>query len=143
MDTVTVKLSGRRQYVGWDEGGHALVMDARPENAGEGAGIRPLQVFLCGLAGCAGMDVVSILEKKRQDFSDVRIEVEADQRTDDYPRIYTAIRLHFIVTGRGVAEKAVGRAIELSHEKYCSVAGMLGPQTTMVTSFEIREAGQI
>ena len=143
MDQVTVRLAGgRRQFVGWDEAGHPLVMDARTENAGEGAGMRPLQVFLCALAGCTGMDVASILEKKRQNVTGMRLEVDADQRTDDYPRIYTAIRIHFVVEGHGVTAKALARAIELSEEKYCSVAGMLGPQTTVSSSFEIREAGQ-
>lgn len=116
-------------------------MDATAEHGGESSGSRPLQVFLFGLAGCTGMDVVSILEKKRQVVTGLDISVEADQRTDDYPRIYTAIRLHFTVTGHGVEPSAVERAIELSEEKYCSVKGMLGPQTTVTTSFAVEEAG--
>ncbi|MBE0475509.1 MAG: OsmC family protein [Coriobacteriia bacterium] len=116
-------------------------MDARPEHGGEASGMRPLQVFLCALAGCTGMDVVSILGKKRQEVTGVELYVEADQRTDEYPRIYTEIRLHFAVTGRAVEPRAVARAIELSEEKYCSVAGMLGAQTTVKTSFSIEGAG--
>ncbi|HZL04615.1 MAG TPA: OsmC family protein, partial [Coriobacteriia bacterium] len=86
MDTVTVRWGGKRQFVAWDESGHNLVMDATAAAAGEGSGMRPLQVFLCGLAGCTGMDVVSILEKKRQDVRGIELRVEAEQRTDEYPK---------------------------------------------------------
>jgi putative redox protein len=140
MDTLSVRWNGNRQYVSWDEGGHTVVMDSRPEYRGEGAGMRPLQVFLAGLAGCTAMDVISVLEKKRQDVRDLEVAVEADQRDDDFPKIYTAIRLHFTVAGFGVSAEAVRRAIELSEDKYCSVKGMLGPQVTVSTSFEIVEA---
>lgn len=140
MDTVTVRWGGKRQFVAWDEAGHNLVMDARVEASGEASGMRPLQVFLCGLAGCTGMDVVSILEKKRQDVRGLEILIEADQRTDEYPKIYTQIRLHFVVTGYGVVPAAVARAIELSEEKYCSVGGMVRPEARIVTSYEVREA---
>ncbi|MCE5202702.1 MAG: OsmC family protein [Coriobacteriales bacterium] len=140
MDVVRVRWNRKRQFVGWDESGHSLVMDAKPEYAGEGTGMRPLQVFLCGLAGCTGMDVISILEKKRQDVRGLEIHVEGDQREDEFPKIYVEVRLHFIVTGFGVSPKAVARAIELSHDTYCSVGGMLGPQVNVVTSYEVREA---
>ncbi|MHB9003325.1 MAG: OsmC family protein [Coriobacteriia bacterium] len=140
MDTVKVRWGGMRQFVGWDERGHSVVMDAKPEYKGEGTGTRPLEVFLYALAGCTGMDVISILEKKRQDVRDFEIQVEATQREDDYPKIYTDIRVHYVVTGFGVKDAAVARAIELSDEKYCSVKGMLGPQTSVRTTYEVREA---
>ncbi|MCX8006810.1 MAG: OsmC family protein [Coriobacteriia bacterium] len=115
-------------------------MDARPAHSGEGAGMRPLQVFLCGLAGCTGMDVVSILEKQRQDVRGLEIAVEGVQREDEHPKIYVDVHLHYVVTGYGVSETAAERAIALSEEKYCSVGGMLGPQVAVRTSFEVREA---
>lgn len=140
MDTVTLRWGGKRQFVAWDESGHNLVMDAKVEAAGEASGMRPLQVFLCGLAGCTGMDVISILEKKRQDVRGIELRVEADQRTDEYPKIYTEIRLHFMVTGYGVSPEAVARSIELSEEKYCSVGGMVRPEARIVTSYEVIES---
>ncbi|PKQ29900.1 MAG: hypothetical protein CVT60_03030 [Actinobacteria bacterium HGW-Actinobacteria-10] len=140
MDSVKVRWGGSRQFVGWDERGHGVVMDAKPEYKGEGTGTRPLEVFLYALAGCTGMDVISILEKKRQDVRHFEMQVEAQQREDDYPKIYTDIHVHYVVTGFGVKEAAVARAIELSDEKYCSVKGMLGPQTIVRTTFEVREA---
>lgn len=140
MDTVQIRWAGNRQFVGWDAAGHGVVMDARAEYKGDGSGVRPIELVLYGIAGCTAMDVISILEKKRQDVRGLEILVEGDQRTDEYPKIYTQIRLHYIVTGFGVSEEAVRRSIELSEEKYCSVGGMLGPQVRTVTSFEVREA---
>ncbi len=140
MSDVTLRWGGKRQFVAWDESGHSIVMDAAVEHKGEDTGVRPMKVFLQALAGCTGMDVISILEKKRQDVRAFEIEVETDQRLDEYPKIYTDIRIHFRVTGYGVKPEAVARAIELSEEKYCSVGGMLGPQTTVHTSYEVIEA---
>ncbi|MBC7266548.1 MAG: OsmC family protein [Coriobacteriia bacterium] len=140
MDTVLVRWAAGRQFVGWDAEGHTVVMDAKAAHGGESAGMRPLQVFLCGLAGCTGMDVVSILEKKRQDVRGLEIVVEGTQREDEHPKIYVDIHLHYRVTGYGVSAAAVERAIELSEEKYCSVGGMLGPQVAVRTSYEVLEA---
>lgn len=140
MDTVTVRWSGKRQFVGWDSAGHGVVMDAKAAYSGEGSGVRPLEMFLYALAGCTAMDVISVLEKKRQDVRGLEIAVEATQREDDFPKIYTDISMRYIVTGYGVTEAAVARAIELSEEKYCSVRGMLGPQVNVRTGFEVHEA---
>lgn len=139
MDSVKVRWCGNRQFVGWDEAGHSVVMDASASYKGEGTGVRPLQLFLDAMAGCTAMDVISILEKKRQDVRGLEVNVEATQREDDYPKIYTNIHLTYVVTGYGVTDAAVSRAIELSEDKYCSVKGMLGPQVEVTTSFEIKE----
>jgi len=140
QDKVLVRWSKRRQFIGWNEHGHGVVMDSPEKYGGEGTGPRPLEVFLYGLAACTAMDVVSVLEKKRQDFSGLEIEVLADQREDEFPKIYTRIELVYVVTGRAVSPNAVARAIELSEEKYCSVRGMLGPQVEIVTSYRVEEA---
>ena len=139
IDNVTVRWAGKRQFVGWDAAGHGLVLDAAEAYGGEGTGPRPITVVLYGLAACTAMDVVSVLEKKRQDFSGLEIEVVAEQREDDYPKIYTRIELTYVVTGRGVSPEAVARAIQLSEDKYCSVKGMLGPQVEVVTCHRIVE----
>lgn len=140
MDTVTVRWTENRQLVGWDEAGHGIVMDARPEYRGEGTGARPIELILYGIAGCTAMDVISILEKKRQDVRGIEIVVEGEQRTDEYPKIYTEIRLHYVVTGFGVSEEAVRRSIQLSEEKYCSVGGMIAGTVKLSTSFRVEEA---
>lgn len=140
MDTVRVKWNSKRRFVGWDEAGHGIVMDAKPQYGGDGSGVRPVELVLYGLAGCTAMDVISILEKKRQRVTDVDLVVTGTPRTDDYPKIYTRIEVEYIVTGIGVKPEAVARAIELSEEKYCSVKGMLGPQVEVVTSYRVIEA---
>ena len=138
-DKVSIRWSGKRQFVGWDVAGHGVVMDAPAAYGGEGTGARPLEIVLYGLAACTGMDVVSILEKKRQPFTGLSMEVTAIQREDEFPKIYTRIELVYVVTGTGVKPDAVARAIELSEEKYCSVRGMFGPQVEIVTSFRVED----
>ena len=140
MDTVNVRWNGKRQFVAWDETGHSVVMDAKAAYSGEGAGVRPVELVLYGLAGCTGMDVISILEKKRQRVLGLELVVTGAPRTDDYPKIYERIEVEYVVTGVGVKPEAVARAIELSEEKYCSVKGMLGPQVEVVTSYRVVEA---
>lgn len=140
MDIAQVRLTGRRQFVGTDASGHSIVMDARKEFAGDASGIRPVELVLHALAGCTGMDVISILEKKRQDVRGLEVVVKGMPRTDDYPKIYTDIEVEYVVTGYDVSEEAVRRAIELSEEKYCSVKGMLGDQVSVRTSFRVTEA---
>ena len=142
MGTINVKWNGKRRFVGWDEAGHGLVMDSRPEFGGDGSGARPVDLVLYGLAGCTGMDVVSILEKKREVVTDLEIIVNGTQRADDYPHYYEHIAVEYLVTGIGVKPESVARAIELSEEKYCSVKGMFGPQVEVVTSFRVVEAAR-
>jgi putative redox protein len=139
-DNVSVRWAGKRQMVAWDSAGHGIVMDAPSAYKGEGSGARPLEVFLEALAACTGMDVVSVLEKKRQHFTGLEVLVSATQREDEFPKIYTRIELEYVVTGFGVNPAAVARAIELSEDKYCSVRGMLGPQVTVVTKYRVEEA---
>lgn len=141
MNTVKVKWNGNRRFVAWDEAGHAVVMDALREHGGEGTGIRPLELVLCALGGCTAMDVVSILEKKRQKVQDVEIVVRGQQRTEDHPKSYERIELEYVVTGPGVRAEAVARAIELSEEKYCAVKGMFGPHVKVETSYRVIDTG--
>ena len=139
MDTVTTRWSSKRQFVGWDAKGHGVVMDSTPEHGGESTGARPLELFLYALAGCTGMDVVGIMEKQRQQLTDFEIRVEAEQR-EEYPKYYDRIRIEYVVTGFGLSEPAVQRALQLSQEKYCPVRQMLGPQVHVETSYRIVEA---
>ncbi|MDZ4170341.1 MAG: OsmC family protein [Coriobacteriia bacterium] len=140
MDSARVRWTTKRQLVGTDEAGHSVVMDASAAYKGEGSGFRPVELVLHGLAGCTGMDVISILEKKRQDVRGLEINVTGTPRTDEYPKIYTDIAVEYVVTGYGINPAAVARAIELSEEKYCSVKGMLGPQVHVTTSYRVIDA---
>jgi len=112
--------------------GHTLVMDGPPEAGGRNLGVRPMETLLIGLGGCASYDVVSILQKARQDIRDVRTELEAE-RADTEPKVFTRIHLRFVVTGKGLKEAHVKRAVDLSAEKYCSASIMLGRAGVEIT----------
>ncbi|MFZ0748709.1 MAG: OsmC family protein, partial [Pyrinomonadaceae bacterium] len=98
----------------------------------------PMELLLLALGSCTGVDVVSILKKKRQRVTDYRIEVSGERR-EDHPRAYTRMFVKHIVHGRGVSPQAVAQAIELSGTKYCSVAATLRGAAEIVTTYEIIE----
>jgi putative redox protein len=122
------------QFVGINERTSAVVMDGLPDVGGEGVGIKPTELLLISLAGCTAMDVISIMNKKRQQVWEFIVEVEGTQR-DDFPKSFDEIRLTYRIKGDNIDEKALKRAIELSEEKYCSVrATMLAlPEATKMT----------
>jgi len=102
-------------------------------------GMSPMEMLLGALVGCTGADVIEILRKKHQDISRLEIRVFGD-RSETHPRVYTEIKLNFIVTGYGVDPEAVRRAIELSEVKYCSVSAMFQETATFEIKFEVHEA---
>ena len=126
-------------FVGESGSGHALVMDGPPEHGGRNLGVRPMELLLLGMGGCTAFDVVHILRKSRQPVTDCVAELDAERAAED-PKVFTAIHVHFIVTGRGLSEKPVARAVELSAQKYCSASIMLGKTAKISHDYEIREA---
>lgn len=132
-------LEGMR-FKGVAPSGQELVMDAAEDAGGQGKGPRPLELLLVALGGCTGMDVISILRKKRLDVTGYEITVRAE-RAVEHPRVYTAIELEHTVRGRGIAPEAVARAIELSDYKYCSVMAMLRLATPISSTYHIVEEG--
>lgn len=122
-----------------DAGGPAVIIDhARPDEDRAESGPRPMQLVLLGLCGCTGMDVVSILKKKRQPFTSLKVKATAE-RAEEHPRVFTEIHLEFVIKGEDVDPKAVERAIELSQTKYCSASAMLGQVAEMTTSFRVED----
>ncbi|MEI2783385.1 MAG: OsmC family protein [Candidatus Competibacter sp.] len=126
-------------YVARSPSGHALVLDGPPELGGHNLGPRPMEMVLMGMGGCTAVDVVHILRKARQDLRGCELQVEAE-RADSDPKVFTRIRVHFILTGKDLSAKHVERAMELSAEKYCSASIMLGKTAQITHTFEIREA---
>jgi len=126
-------------FLGESGSGHAVVMDGPPDFGGRNLGVRPMEMLLLGMGGCASFDVVLILNRSRQAITDCVAEIEAE-RAEQEPKVFTAIHVHFIVTGRQLNEKRVARAVELSAEKYCSASIMLGKTATITHDYEIREA---
>jgi putative redox protein len=135
-----IKLNEGMSFVGTTGSGHAVVMDGPPDLGGHNLGPRPMEMVLLGTGGCTTFDVVHILRKSRQDLTDCVAEIEAT-RTDEDPKVFTRIHIHFIVTGRGLDPKRVDQAVRLSAEKYCSASIMLMRGGVEIThDFEIREA---
>ena len=127
---------GNYRFIAKNEKGLSVNFDAPIPNGGEETALSPMENVLASLAACSSYHVVSILRKKRQDFSDYSIEMTADRR-DEPPRIFTSIHLKYIVKGKNISKKAVESAIRLSEEKYCSVGGMLKNAAKITSSYEI------
>ncbi len=122
--------------VGESGSGHAVVMDGPPDFGGRNLGVRPMEMLLLGLGGCTQFDVVHILRKGRHQVSSCAVEIEA-QRADSDPKVFTSIHVHFILSGPGLSDKAVERAINLSAEKFCSASIMLGATAKITHDFEL------
>jgi putative redox protein len=123
-------------FLGESASGHTVVMDGPPESGGRNLGIRPMEMVLLGMGGCTAFDVVMILKKARQPIADCVVEMEAERATSD-PKVFTRIHVHFVVTGSGLADKQVARAVELSAEKYCSASIMLGKAVDITHDYEV------
>ena len=136
-----VKWVENMAFVAESGSGHAVVLDGPPELGGRNLGARPMEMLLMSVGACSSVDVVMILKKARQNITDCYAELKAE-RAETEPKVFTAIHLHFVVTGRDLADNHVKRAVELSAEKYCSASIMLGRAgCTMTHSYEIRAAG--
>ncbi len=136
--------SGTRSGMGFvaeTGSGHVLVMDGapaaqRPENGGQNLAPRPMETVLAGTGGCTAYDVVLILKRGRHRVSGCSVQITSERAQTD-PKVFTAIHMHFKVTGDGLDPGAVERAIALSHDKYCSASIMLGKTAAITTSFEV------
>ncbi|MDW8845334.1 OsmC family protein [Erwinia sp. MMLR14_017] len=121
-------------FLGESSSGHQVLMDG---NAGDKAP-SPMEMVLMAAGGCSAIDVVSILQKGRHNVKDCEVKLTSERR-EEAPRLFTHINLHFIISGVGLGDKAVSRAVDLSAEKYCSVALMLGKGVNMTHSYEVIE----
>ncbi|MFN2305131.1 MAG: OsmC family protein [Anaerolineales bacterium] len=132
--TILNWIPGGLRFVSTDSTGHSVTLSTPKENFG----MKPSEMMLSALAGCASVDVVNILEKKKTPLSHLEVEVTADQDADP-PWTFRKIMMHFKVKGEGLTEKSVEQAISLSEEKYCSVAATLNGVAKITTTFEIFE----
>jgi putative redox protein len=131
----TVRFVADDLFVGITPSGRALVLDTDSQRS---AGPSPVELLLVALGACTATDVASILKKKRQQVTSYTVEVTGERRSE-YPRSYTSMRVHHILTGRAISAKAVAHAVELSENKYCSVSATLKPKVEIQTTFEIIE----
>ena len=130
-----VRLVGQDLFEATSPSGHALVIDT---DHIRNSAPTPMELLLLALGSCTGVDVVSILRKKREDVTEYRVELRGERRSE-HPRSYSRIAVHHIVTGRNISEQSIAQAIELSDKKYCSVAATLRPTAEIVSSYEIIE----
>lgn len=128
-----------RTFVGQTESGHSIVLGTAHEDTPK-PGPSAMELVLIGTGACSAWDVVSILEKGRQDVEDCVVELDAD-RAETVPKVFTRVHLHFVVRGRGLSEAKVERAVQLSVDKYCSASQMIEKTATLTHDFEIVEIG--
>ncbi len=138
MVEAKVTLVQDMHFKGTATSGHTLNMDADDVSGGQNSGFRPMELLLVGFGGCSGMDVISILRKKRQPVAGLEINVSGE-KTDDYPKVYKKVHIEYVVKGRGIEKEAVERAIKLSLEKYCSVGATLAKAGSITHSYKIVE----
>lgn len=135
-----IKLVEDMQFVGTADSGHAVIMDAPPSVGGNNTGSKPSELLLMAFGGCSGMDIISILKKKKQDVTNFEINVNGET-PDKHPRYFSDIHIEYVVTGRDISEEAVQRAIELSLGKYCMVGITIGKAAKIKHSYKIIQAG--
>jgi putative redox protein len=134
-----IQYAGDDYFVAVPPSGHAITIDINGERSNASG---PLELLLVALGGCTGADVISVLRKKREHVTDYRIEVRGERR-EEYPRSFRKMEVRHILRGRALSADNVAKAIELSMNKYCSVAATLRPTAEIVTSFEIHEDTEV
>jgi len=137
---ITVEWKGKKVFEAHPPTGNTFVMDAYPESGGQNLGPTPMEAFIASGAACSAMDVIHILEKKRQKVVSYTIEVDGDRTPEgEYPRPYINLRFKHIVEGEDIDQAAVEQAVKLSDEKYCSVIATLRAAPKIESVYEVRE----
>ena len=131
---IEAEWQGAGVFIGHNATGGSVQMGTLDEKPG----VSPMELILVGLAGCTGVDIVDILQKKRQPLAALKVKVRG-KKADDFPKIYTEIEITYLVWGKKIDPIAVERAIELSEEKYCSVSAMLRQTVKISSSYQILE----
>jgi putative redox protein len=136
-----VTWKGRMSFTGTAKSGFEIPLGAAPSVGGDNDGFRPLELMALGLAGCTGMDVISILQKKRQEVTGFDVNIEVEQ-ADSYPHVFTYVQVEYIIQGKNVDPKAVERAIELSATKYCPASAMLEKAVEIEHTYKILDQAE-
>ena len=137
LTEIAATWKGEMTFVGQNALGGTVQMgtlDGKP-------GVGPMQLLLVAVAGCTGEDILSILQKKRTDLTDMQVRVSG-KRADDYPKIWTHIHITYLIWGKSIRPKDVEQAIELSEDKYCSVGIMLGKSSKITSEYHILKPGE-
>lgn len=135
---VVVDWLGGYTFVGSDKSGHSVVFDA-PEKGVVPRGSSPMIALLACLGACTGMDVVAVLNKRKQKLTSLKVSVNGQRPEYGYPKPYTSISLSYVLTGKGLESNFVEEAVKESMEKYCSVAATLNGRAKIDYAYEIVE----
>ena len=125
-------------FAGTSDSGFSLPLGTSPDVGGENDGFKPMELMAISLGGCTAMDVISIMRKKRQEITAYEIRVHTE-RAENHPKVFTEATILYDVTGHGIDEKALRRAIQLSAERYCPAQGMLAKILPIKLDYEIYE----
>lgn len=136
MMTAKMKWAGGLKFEGISAFGHKIATDGSKSAGGNEDGYKPTELLLYGMAGCAGIDIVRILEKQRQKLSSLEIELTAHQN-EDYPRPFHTIEVKFVARGENLDENKLAKAIELSESKYCVVSQTVANETKIIVSHKV------
>ena len=136
MPKAKITLVEDMQFVGTADSGHAVIMDGPTSVGGKNTGSRPSELLLMAFGACSGMDVISILRKKKQNVTKFETNVSGEM-AKDYPHLYTEMHIEYVVTGKEISEEAVKRAVDLSLGKYCSVGATLGKAAKITHSYKV------
>lgn len=138
MMKANVQWKEKMNFIGVSASGFPVQMDADTSFGGSNNGVRPMEMIALGLAGCTAMDVLSILQKKRQQVTKFEVQIDAP-RSPEYPKVFTSALITYILTGKNIDESAVLRSIELTTTKYCPAQFMLAQAFPMDLRYEIYE----
>lgn len=119
-----------------NEQGNSIELDSNPESGGHDLGFRPMQLMLAGIGGCSTIDIIDIMKKQRENLEDIKVIVTAEREKDQTPALFTSIHLHYRLFG-DISEEKAKRAVELSMEKYCSVAKIMEKSAEITYDFEV------
>ncbi len=136
-----VTWSKRLSFIGEAETGFSVPLGANPQVGGDNDGFRPMEMIAIGLAGCTAMDVISILQKKRQNVTAFEVQIHS-QQAQEHPRVFTQIEIKYLIYGHEVEETAVQRALDLSENKYCPAQAMFKQIVPIKLSYKILPAEQ-
>lgn len=137
--TACARLATGMRFEAQAGSGHQVALDAAEHDGGQNTGFRPMELLLVGLAGCTGMDVISILRKKRQTVTSYEVHVTG-VRAEDHPMVFVEITVEHLITGHQIQPEAAERAIQLSEEKYCGAGATLGQVAHLTHTYRLIEA---
>ena len=138
MEINLIRKSGKFNFEASNESGFTVELDANPSIGGEGKGFRPMETLLIGLGGCSGIDMVNMLTKQKEPLDDVKININATRRNEETPPIFELINIHFNLYGDLNTAK-VERALQMTFDKYCSVANILSRSAEIKFTYTIEK----